>query len=181
MKVVGNYWESQRKEAARPKDSLEHFDIESASIFEPTQTWVLAGLDSLEVKKATVVNWMQLGVYQTREKLLQFRQTKTDLCLACDTNQRENLHHLIFLCPFFDDIRQPVLSKLFLANPNLTQIIDDVILKTTLILDPMSKLLPQAVTYNWTLTTNDVYRLCREMCYNIHKKREKFYKQDDKS
>ena len=35
-----------------------------------------------------------------------------------------------------------------------------------LLCNPMSKLLPQAVTDNWTLTTNDVYRLCREMCYN---------------
>ena len=95
--------------------------------------------------------------------------------------QKENLHHIIFLCPFYDEIRKSVLSKLFLANPNLTQINDDVKMKTTLILDPMSQLLPQAVTDNWTLTTNDVYRLCRDICYNIHKKREKFYKQDDKS
>ena len=152
MKVVGNYWESQLKEALRPKDSFKHFDIESSSLFEPTQTWVLAGLDSLKIKKASVVNWMQLDVYKTREKLLQIRK-----------------------------IRQTVLLKLFLANPNLTQIIDDVKMKTTLILDPKSKLLPQAVTDNWTLTTHDVYSICREMCYNIHKKREKFYKQDDKS
>ena len=67
MQAVGNYWESQLKEAARQKDSLQYFDIESASIFKPTQTWVLAGLDSVEVKKATVVNWMQLGVYKTRD------------------------------------------------------------------------------------------------------------------
>ena len=161
MKAVGNYWESQLKEAARPKDSLVHFDIESASLFRPTQPWVLASLDSLEVKKATVVNWMQLGVYKTREKLLQFRKAKTDLCLACNTNQRENLHLLIFLCPFYDDIRQPVLSKLFLANPNLTQIIDDVRMKTTLILDPLSKLLPQAVTDTWTFSPCEALALFR--------------------
>ena len=35
-----------------------------------------------------------------------------------------------------------------------------------LVAHPMSKLLPQAVTGNWTLTTNDVYRIFREMCYN---------------
>ena len=66
--------------------SLEHFYIESASLFEPTHTWVLAGQDSLDVKKAAVVNWMQLGVYQTREKLLQFRKIKTDWCVIMPMN-----------------------------------------------------------------------------------------------
>jgi hypothetical protein len=179
MQAVGNYWESLLKEAARQKDSLQYFDIDSASIFKPTQTWVLAGLDSVEVKKATVVNWMQLGVYKTREKLLQFKQVKSDLCLACNMNQKESLHHLLFLCPFYDTIRQPVLTKLFLANTNLTQIMDNSVLKTTLILDPLSNLLPEAVTDSWNLSTNDVHRLCREMCYNIHKKREKLYKEKD--
>ena len=61
------------KETASTKDSLELFDIESASVFQPTQTWVMAGLDFLEVKKATITNWMQLGTYKTREKLQQFQ------------------------------------------------------------------------------------------------------------
>ena len=111
MQAVGNYWESQLTEAAKQKDSLQFFGIESASLFKPTQTWVVAGLDSIEVKKATVVNWMQLGVYQTREKILQFKKVKNDLCLACDMNQKENLHHLLFMCPFYDTIRQPVLTN----------------------------------------------------------------------
>ena len=122
---------------------------------------------------------MQLGVYKTREKLLQFKQVKSDLCLACNMNQKENLHHLLFLCPFYDTIRQPVLTKLFLANTNLTQIMDNSVMKTTLILDPLSNLLPEAVTDSWNLSTNDMHKLCREMCYNIHKKREKLYKEKD--
>ena len=77
------------KDNARQIDSLEYFDIDSLSIFKPTQNWVLAGLDSLEVKMTIIVNWMQLGVYKTREKLHKFKLIKDDLCLACDLDQNE--------------------------------------------------------------------------------------------
>ena len=89
-------------------------------------------------------------------------------------NQKEHLHHLLFLCPLYDTVRQPVLSKLFLANRNLTQIIDNNIMKTMLILDPLTNLLPEAVTGSWNLSTYDVHKLSREMCYNIHKKGESY-------
>ena len=90
--IVGKHWEQILKDTARQKDSLEYFDIDSSSIFKPTQNWALAGLDSLEVKMATIVNWMQLGVYKTREKLHQFKLIKNDLCLACNLDQKENLN-----------------------------------------------------------------------------------------
>ena len=144
------------------------------------QTWSLAGLDSREVKKATIVNWMQLGVYKTREKLYQYKNIKSDLCLACDNEQTENLHHLIFLCSHYEDIRQPVLTKLFLMNTNLLQIMDNPKLKVMLVLDPTSTLLPDSITEHWDQTNFDVHALCRDMLYNIHKKRDKLYTVKDK-
>ena len=140
----------------------------------------MAGLDSSAVKKATVVNWMQLGTYKTRENLLQFKSIKSELCLACGENQKEDLHHLLFLCPFYDEIRQPALSKLFLANPSIMQIMDNAQMKVTLVLDPKSKLLPEQVSEQWSITTSEVYNICRDMCYNMHNKREKFYKENEK-
>ena len=178
--VVGKQWEASLKETAITKDSLAFFDIESASVFQPTKTWVMAGLDSLEVKKATITNWMQLGTYKTREKLQQFKSIKSDLCLACEQNQSENLNHLIFRCPFYEEIRQPALTKLFLMNPKLIQIMEDVKLKMVLVLDPTSKLLPTSISEHWSQTPSVVYALCRDMLYNLHKKRDKLYKKMDK-
>ena len=178
--VVGRFWEDKLKGDAKQKDSLEYFDVDSASLLEPMQTWSLAGLDSREVKKATIVNWMQLGVYKTREKLYQYKNIKSDLCLACDNKQTENLHHLIFLCSHYEDIRQPVLTKLFLMNTNLLQIMDNPKLKVMLVLDPTSTLLPDSITEHWDQTNFDVHALCRDMLYNIHKKRDKLYTVKDK-
>ena len=126
----------------------------------------------MEVKKATIVNWMQLGVYKTREKLFQYKNIKSDLCLACDNEQKENLYHLIFLCTHYEDKRQPVLTKLFLMNSNLVQIKK---LKVMLVLDPTSSLLPDTITEHWDQTNFDVHALCRDMLYNMHKKRDKLY------
>ena len=64
----------------------------------------------------TVVNWMQLGIYQTREKLLKWKSVKSDICLACDSRVTENVDHVIFLCKAYEDIHQPILTKLFLNN-----------------------------------------------------------------
>ena len=123
---------------------------------------------------------MQLGTYKTGEKQLQFKTIKFELCLACDENQKENLHHLLFLCPFYDEIRQPALSKLFLANKNIMQIMDNPQMTVTLVLDPKSKLLPEQVSGQWSITTSEMYKICRDMCYNMHNKREKFYKENEK-
>ena len=141
--------------------------------------WTLAGLDSLQVKKTTIVNWMQLGCYKSREKLFQQKIVKSDVCLACDWKVSENLYHLLFLCPHYEDIRQPILTRLLLKNNNLTPILEDKRLVVTMILDPESNLLPNEITSNWK-STEDVYGLCRDLCYHIHRKREKLYNEKDK-
>ena len=179
--IVGKHWEQILKDTARQKDSLEYFDIDSSSIFKPTQNWALAGLDSLEVKMATIVNWMQLGVYKTREKLHQFKLVKEDICLSCNLNQKENLYHLIFVCPFYDNIRQPSLSRIFLMNPSIVEVVENARLKMIVILDPQSKLLPDVVRESWKQNVSDVFKITRRMLYNIHKKREKFYAEKDKT
>ena len=80
--MVGRDWEEKLKGDAKQKESLEYLDVDSAYLFEPLKTWTQAGSDSTEVKKATIVNWMQLGVYKTRERLFQYKNIKSDLCLA---------------------------------------------------------------------------------------------------
>ena len=175
--TIGNYWNVRLKEEAIDKKSLEMFDTKSSSIFHSSKIWQQAGLNSLDVKMATVVNWMQMGVYQTREKLMKWKTVKSDLCLACDSRVTENLDHVIFFCKAYENIRQPVLTKLFLNNPHLVSILNNPKLTLIAILDPVSTLLPASVSSSWA-SVDEAYSVTRQMCYNIHKKREKIYQEE---
>ena len=66
-------------------------------------------------------------------------------------------------------------------NPNIVEVVENVKLKIIVILDPMSKLLPDVVSENWYQNFSDVFKLTRRMLYNMHKRREKFYAVKDKT
>ena len=70
-----------------------------------------AGLDSGQVRKATVVSWMVLGVFKTREALAKMKAVKSDKCLACNENETESFPHLLLHCPFYPKIRNEYLIK----------------------------------------------------------------------
>ena len=67
--VIASYWDKKLKQKAESLSSLGMLDVANLSILQPAKVWSMAGLDSTEVKKAAVTNWMTLGVYQTREIL----------------------------------------------------------------------------------------------------------------
>ena len=75
-------------------------DFANLSILQPEKVWSMAGLDSTEVKKAAIVNWMTLGVYQTREILFKMKVIKSPLCTAYSMNVIGSLAHYLLYCPF---------------------------------------------------------------------------------
>ena len=77
--VIAEYWDIKLKEKAVSMTSLCLLDIDELSILKPAKVWSMAGLDSTEVRKAAVVNWMSLGVYQTREALSKMKKIKSPL------------------------------------------------------------------------------------------------------
>ena len=48
------------KRKAESMESLRLLDISSLSIMKPAKVWSMAGLDSIEVKKSAVANWMTI-------------------------------------------------------------------------------------------------------------------------
>ena len=64
-------------------------------------------------------------------------------------------------------------------NVNLGEILDNEDMLILSILDPLSSKLPESVIKNWDSAKN-VYKISREFVWNIHKKREKLYKDLDK-
>ena len=159
--------------------TLKYLDVEYTSTSVPMRVWQLAGLDSENVKQATVVCWMTLGVYFTQEMLYKMKKAKYNTCPGCKDDIVENLNHLLLHCSFYRIIRETYLPKHFSQNNHISEILeneDKVILS---ILDPLSSKLPEVVTKNWN-SAKHVYKLSREFCYNIHMKREKLHRDMEK-
>ena len=121
---------------AESMESLCLLDTASLSIMKPAKVWCMAGLDSIEVKKAAVVNWMTLGVYKTRETLHKMKVIKSPLCTACPMNAVGSLSHYLLYCPFTEQIRQKYVQKFILANPKVASLANDETALLISILDP---------------------------------------------
>ena len=93
--IIANHWDHKLKQTAEAMNSLYLLETSSLSIMKPAKVWSMAGLDSNEVRKATVVNWMTLGVYKTRETLHKTKVIKSPLCTACGTHSIGSLSHYL--------------------------------------------------------------------------------------
>jgi hypothetical protein len=77
------------------------------------------------------------------------------------------------------DIREAYLPQHFAQNKCISDVLDVEDETMLSILDPLSSKLPDTVIKNW-VSANKVYKLSREFCYNIHRKRTKLYDDDKK-
>ena len=103
-KIVEQHWTQILKTAAET-ETLKYLDTEYASTTVPMRIWQLAGLCAVSVKQTTVVNWMILGTYFTRELLHKMKKVKSPLCLGCEDEAIENLEHLLLQCTYYSKIR----------------------------------------------------------------------------
>ena len=177
-KTVQEYWDQKLKIAA-DTTSLKFLDIEYSSTSVPMRLWPLAGLDSENVKQATIVNWMLLGVYFTQEFLHTMKKVKSPLCLGCEGGVIENLNHIILHCVHYQNIRESYLPQYMAQNRYISEILDEEDTILLSILDPLSSKLPDTVIKNW-VSAKQTYKLSREFCYNIHRKRTKLYNDAEK-
>ena len=172
--VIARYWDNKLKQKAESMTSLCMLDVANLFITKPAKVWSMAGLDSTEVRKAAIVNWMTLGVYQTRETLFKMKVIKSPMCTACSMNAIGSLAHYLLYCPFTESIRQNYVPKFILSNPKVSKVADNETALVLSILDPESSLLPEEVRFSWE-SSKDIYALSREYVYNVHRKFEKFY------
>ena len=178
-KTVHEYWDKKLIETVESSTTLKYVDTSYVTTLHPMRVWQMAGLCSDSVKHAAVVNWMSLGIYFTQELLFKIKKAKSPLCLGCDENEIENLNHLILHCQNYKDIRENFIPKHLMSNKSLSDIFENEDLLITSILDPLSANLPYDITKNWT-SAKTAYETSRQFCYNLHRKREKWYKNLDK-
>ena len=138
----------------------------------------MAGLCSDSVRQATVQHWMMVGVYFTRTFLHKMKKIKSPQCYGCNL-KNEDLNHLLLHCTYYDEIREKYLPQYFSQNCNISDILtnEDIIMQ--MILDPVSAKLPDTLKNNW-VSVKTAYRLSRQFCYSIDRKREKLYNEVDK-
>ena len=140
--------------------------------------WQLAGLCSDSVRAATVVNWMVMGIYFTRELLYKMKKVKSEICLGCDKSEKEDLSHFLLQCSSYQQVRENYLPKLLDINPHISDLFGNDEMLMLLVLDPLSSKLPGRITKFWT-SSKKAYELSRNFCYNMHRKREKMYEELD--
>jgi hypothetical protein len=175
-RTVRDYWEKQLLQTVG--DSLRYMDMEYASLQIPMRVWQMAGLCSDSVRQATVVNWMLLGVYRTRELLYKMNKAKSPYCFGCQSQTIETLNHLLLHCEYYQQVREAYLPKYIQENGQLSEILanEDLIIQT--VLDPLSSNLPISVREGW-ISAKAAYSTSRQFCYNLHRMREKLYKEAD--
>ena len=178
-KTVQDYWEKELLQVVVDTPILKYVDTESASLSIPMRGWQLAGLCSISVREATIVNWMLMGVYFTRELLHKMKKAKSPQCFACGQNQIENINHFLLYCQYYQNIREEYLPKLVTSNKNIACILDDEDQVLVSIFDPISSKLPQIVRKGWDSVKN-AYQLSRKFCSDMHRKRDKFYRELEK-
>ena len=124
-KTVQHYWGKKLLHAVVETPSLKYVDTESASLSIPMRGWQLAGLCSTSVRHNTVVNWMLLGVYFTREKLYKMKKAKSPYCLGCGETEKEDLPHILLQCVHYKSIREVFIPKFVLMNTRSCDIMND--------------------------------------------------------
>ena len=179
-KVVTSYWENKLINIVKETPTLQYVDTSSLSLSIPMRGWQLAGLNSVNVREATIVNWMLLGTYFTQEMLYKMKKSNSPLCMGCangtiESGQIENLSHFLLHCPYYDQIREEYLPKLMMLNKQTSGIINNEYLMILSILDPLSSNLPEEFVQNWS-SAKSAFELSRKFCSNMHKKREKLPK-----
>ena len=173
-RTVSDYWENHLLKIIENMESMKYVDKSYASVRIPMRIWQLAGLCSVSTRQATVQNWMLLGVYFTRVFLHKMKKAKSPLCLCCNKSD-EDLKHFLLHCDYFSDIREKYLPQYLAYNRSIIETFHDEEIIIQTILDPLSSNLPENVRQHWS-SPNSAYKTSREFCFNMHRKREKFYK-----
>ena len=72
--TITQYWEEKLRLEASTKPTLWRCDISELSLSKVHRIWEYAGLNSVEVTKATINMWFLLGVYHSNDLLFKMKK-----------------------------------------------------------------------------------------------------------
>ena len=171
--VITNIWDAKLKEEAATKSILHLLDIQSLSTSTPHRIYSKAGLDSNNVRKCTTQIWFLTGVYHTNYLLCKMKKVNSSLCEKCLVE--DDIPHVLLHCGLFSNIRQTFLTNISEINPQIMKYSSKELIMLRVFLDPESSFLPKDILSGW-VDLPLAYKLCRDVCWNIHSKIDKLKK-----
>ena len=117
--------------------------------------------------------WFLLGVFHSTSMLYKMKKSASKKCPFCSFE--EDIPHILLFCKKYVDIRDPFLVQLTFANTSIPNYSDNPDILLISFLDPESPSLPDEIKNNWQ-STDKIYELSRNYCYNIYRMREKSMK-----
>ena len=171
--TITKFWASflQKSAETYEESSLILLDTSRLMLTTPHPIWIAAGSNSISVQRATVVTWLLLGVYKTRERLHTMSKVSSPKCLLCvDDDLVEDQLHFALFCPVFKEIRTFFFEKFLYVNHKLNDIKDDHQLFLISLLDPFSPKLPEELRREWK-DAGSAYEVSRNFFAAIHKRR----------
>ena len=139
--VVTEYWDNILKANAEGSDTLNLMDLSRLSTSEVHPLWKHAGLNSLNVKKTTIVFWLLLDVFHTNSKLFLFGKRKSEQCDLCGAPKEDRIHFGL-VCPSLHIIRNDFLLQIVSLSPCIIPYLEPTETLLVAILDPESPILP---------------------------------------
>ena len=168
---VTKYWTDLLLDNSSTYSSLEYLDLSQLSLTAPHPIWTAAGTNPVSVTKATVVTWLLLNVYKTGKRLYKMKKVKSPACILCSSPLDSQIHFAL-QCSELAEIRTQYLDKFAQSCPNITNYMENEKLFLQILLDPFSSRVPIEVKNGWS-SSDEAYKLTRNYCYHIHKKRDK--------
>ena len=87
---------------------MELLDVDKLSVTRPHRIYSKPSLLPLEVTKVTIVSWMLLGVYYTRDVLHSYGRCEDSHCILCKdvsiSPAVELLSHMLLQCPALGEV-----------------------------------------------------------------------------
>ena len=128
------------------------------------------------LKKATHKHF---SLKVARYLAIHFSQNNQRIHIKCIQRHPSIIKNIQRMRPFYQNIREEYIPKFILLNPEISTILDNEKQVILSILDPVSSKLPLTVKNGWT-SVKAAYDVSRKFCYDIHRKRDKFYTNLDK-
>ena len=121
------------------------------------------------MKKTCVVSWLLLGVFQTGERLLTTKKSKSAQCVLCHCPLDDRLHFMLS-CPLLNDIREDFICQMVANCPPLMNYLEHNEKFLIAIIDPESPKLPLDISSGW-IDIPSAYQIGRNFVYSMYLKR----------
>ena len=171
-KKIQSYWKEKIEGDASSKTSLKFLNCNFKC--QTHYVWSWSEGNEFEVRKAIIQAKLLTGTYTLQYNRAAFNQTTDRTCPLCKV-ETEDTTHFVSSCTFLEEIRRPLIAKLFMKIPLVLQYHPTNItwsdeMLTQLILDPSHPDVVDILPLN-SFHIDEICKISRQLCFTLHKER----------